>query len=91
MFSTLQVHPEIREDVKALIPPPDLAAIEERLNQLKRNIYKVFFQFFISRSMLSADLDFLPNLNPAPGNHKILKRNFRYTCGQCCGSGSVCF
>jgi hypothetical protein len=24
---------------EVLIPPPDLAAIEERLNQLKRNIY----------------------------------------------------
>ena len=37
----LQVHPEVREDVRSLIPPPDLVSMEERLNQFKRNIYKV--------------------------------------------------
>ena len=37
----MKVHPEISEDVRSLIPPPDLAAMEERLNQFKRNIYKV--------------------------------------------------
>jgi hypothetical protein len=69
----LQVHPEIREDVKALIPPPDLAAIEERLNQLKRNIYKVFFNFlYLDPCFLGIRIwNFLLNLNPAPGNHKI--------------------
>lgn len=36
----IKVHPEIREDVRSLTPPPDLAAMEERLNQFKRNIYK---------------------------------------------------
>ena len=36
-----QVHPEVREDVRSLIPPPDLVSMEERLNQFKRNIYKV--------------------------------------------------
>jgi transposase-like protein len=35
------MHPEVREDVKSLIPAPDLAAMEERLNQFKKNIYKV--------------------------------------------------
>ena len=32
--------PEIREDVKRSMPEPDIAAMEENLNYLKRNIYK---------------------------------------------------
>jgi hypothetical protein len=40
-YNPFQMHPEVREDVKSLIPTPDLAAMEERLNQFKRNIYKV--------------------------------------------------
>ena len=36
----IQKRPEIREDVKNLIPQPDIVAMEENLNYLKRNIYK---------------------------------------------------
>merc|ERR1712059_149585 len=32
--------PEIREEVKRSMPEPDIAAMEENLNYLKRNIYK---------------------------------------------------
>jgi len=33
-------HPELRDEVLELIPAPDLVPLEERLNYLKRNIYK---------------------------------------------------
>jgi len=36
----IQKRPEIREDVKNLMPQPDIVAMEENLNYLKRNIYK---------------------------------------------------
>ena len=32
--------PDIKEEVKRIIPEPDIAAMEENLNYLKRNIYK---------------------------------------------------
>lgn len=40
LSSLLARHPELREEVVQLIPAPDLAPLEERLNYLKRNIYK---------------------------------------------------
>ena len=40
LSSLLQSHPELREEVRQLMPTPDLAPLEERLNYLKRNIYK---------------------------------------------------
>lgn len=36
----MQKRPEIREDVKRCMPEPDIVAMEEHLNYLKRNIYK---------------------------------------------------
>jgi len=40
LSSLLCRHPELREEVGQLIPAPDLEPLEERLNYLKRNIYK---------------------------------------------------
>jgi len=40
LSSLLSRHPELREEVGQLIPAPDLEPLEERLNYLKRNIYK---------------------------------------------------
>jgi len=40
LSSVLQQHPEIREEVHEMIPTPDLTPLEEKLNYLKRNIYK---------------------------------------------------
>ena len=34
-------HPELRSEVVSLLPTPDLSDMEERLNFLKKNIYKV--------------------------------------------------
>ena len=36
----MQKKPEIRDEVKRCMPEPDIAAMEEHLNYLKRNIYK---------------------------------------------------
>jgi len=36
----LQQHPELVEEVHTMLPPPDLGPLEEKLNYLKRNIYK---------------------------------------------------
>jgi len=36
----IQKRPDIREDVKRIMPEPDILAMEENLNYLKRNIYK---------------------------------------------------
>lgn len=33
-------HPEVREEVEDLLPPPDLSQIEEKLIYLKKNIFK---------------------------------------------------
>jgi len=38
--SILQSHPEIVNEVHEMLPAPDLAPLEEKLNYLKRNIYK---------------------------------------------------
>jgi len=38
--SILQSHPEIVGEVHEMLPLPDLAPLEEKLNYLKRNIYK---------------------------------------------------
>jgi len=40
LSSLLDRHPELREEVRQLMPTPDLTPLEERLNYLKRNIYK---------------------------------------------------
>merc|ERR1719192_817887 len=40
LSSLLDRHPELREEVRQLMPNPDLTPLEERLNYLKRNIYK---------------------------------------------------
>merc|ERR1712079_592004 len=40
MGSILQRHPELVEEVHEMLPTPDLAPLEEKLNYLKRNIYK---------------------------------------------------
>jgi len=40
MGSILQNHPELVEEVHTMLPTPDLAPMEEKLNYLKRNIYK---------------------------------------------------
>jgi len=40
LSSLLDRHPDLREEVRQLMPTPDLAPLEERLNYLKRNIYK---------------------------------------------------
>merc|ERR1719507_659947 len=40
LSSLLDRHPELREEVRQLMPNPDLSPLEERLNYLKRNIYK---------------------------------------------------
>jgi len=40
LSSLLGRHPELREEVGQLIPAPDLEPLEDRLNYLKRNIYK---------------------------------------------------
>jgi len=40
LSSLLDRHPELREEVCQLMPTPDLTPLEERLNYLKRNIYK---------------------------------------------------
>jgi len=40
LSSLLGRHPELRDEVAQLIPAPDLVPLEERLNYLKRNIYK---------------------------------------------------
>merc|ERR1712147_43196 len=40
MGSILQRHPELVEEVHTMLPAPDLAPMEEKLNYLKRNIYK---------------------------------------------------
>jgi hypothetical protein len=34
-------HPELRSEVASLLPSPDLSDMEEKLNFLKKNIYKV--------------------------------------------------
>lgn len=40
MGSILQRHPELVEEVHTMLPSPDLTPMEEKLNYLKRNIYK---------------------------------------------------
>jgi len=40
MGSLLQRHPELVEEVHTMLPSPDLTPMEEKLNYLKRNIYK---------------------------------------------------
>jgi len=40
MGSILQKHPELVEEVHTMLPAPDLTPMEEKLNYLKRNIYK---------------------------------------------------
>lgn len=40
MGNILQRHPELVEEVHTMLPSPDLAPMEEKLNYLKRNIYK---------------------------------------------------
>lgn len=36
----LHKHPEIRDEVQVMLPSPDLSPFEEKINYLKRNIYK---------------------------------------------------
>jgi len=36
----LDRHPEVRDEVEEILPPPDLSPIEDRLIYLKKNIYK---------------------------------------------------
>ena len=40
MEKLLLNHPELRAEVSRLIPTPDLSQLEEKLNFLKKNIYK---------------------------------------------------
>jgi len=41
LFSSMMLHhPELREEVRELVPTPDLSEIEENLAYLKKNIYK---------------------------------------------------
>jgi len=40
LSSLLGRHPELREEVVQLLPAPDMAPLESRLNYLKKNIYK---------------------------------------------------
>jgi len=40
MGSILQRHPELVDEVHTMLPSPDLSPMEEKLNYLKRNIYK---------------------------------------------------
>jgi len=40
LSSLLYRHPELREEVVQLLPAPDMAPLESRLNYLKKNIYK---------------------------------------------------
>jgi len=40
MGSILQRHPELVDEVHTMLPAPDLSPMEEKLNYLKRNIYK---------------------------------------------------
>merc|ERR1712027_223239 len=40
MGSLLQRHPELVDEVHTMLPAPDLSPMEEKLNYLKRNIYK---------------------------------------------------
>ena len=52
--------PDIKEEVKRIIPEPDIAAMEENLNYLKRNIYKTqeyewFVYMTLSRFLLQRD------------------------------------
>ena len=35
-------HPELRSEIVSLLPTPDLTDMEEKLNFLKKNIYKVY-------------------------------------------------
>ena len=36
----MEDHPEVEEEVAAALPAPDLAVLEEKLNYLKRNVFK---------------------------------------------------
>jgi len=41
IFSNMMIkHPELREEVRDMIPTPDLSELEENLSYLKKNIYK---------------------------------------------------
>ena len=46
-------HPELRREIASLLPTPDLSDMEERLNFLKKNIYKVeiFYPSSVKGSM----------------------------------------
>ncbi|XP_013383684.1 tethering factor for nuclear proteasome STS1 isoform X2 [Lingula anatina] len=38
----VQMHPELEQEIKAIIPSPDLTRMEDKLHQAERNIYKSF-------------------------------------------------
>ena len=62
-------HPELRSEIVSLLPTPDLTDMEEKLNFLKKNIYKVTYRTAVLRLQIPPDPDQHverrdPTLNP---------------------------
>ena len=63
-------HPELRSEIVSLLPTPDLTDMEEKLNFLKKNIYKVTYRTAVLRLQIPPDPDqHVERRDPTPNPH----------------------